>query len=794
MPRLSREQFETLVTEHHAAVHRSAARLLDSAAEAADVTQDVFVRVLEGKVRLDAAQSVRATLCWLATALARNARRSRRRRQDHEENAMNEHLTREADDPARVSAERDMQRAVLAVMETLPEDLRLPLQLRCQDELTFAAIGTALRIPESTAHDRVQQALQRLRTSLSGRGFAVATAGVPELLRSLPIQAPADLQARLLALGGEGAVTVTAGLAARLGIGLLSAAAVIGVAAYTTSWLGETAGEPAPAGTDRVAAMSAPAEPGTGQEPAPPTPDAARTAVAEASPVLIQENPAPKPIERLHGTVHDSGAWPVAGATVQVVAAGGLKAFQLAVVTTDQAGAFQLEFDPTEWHPSAVRLQVLEDRRLLLETPELALPRAADAAPLALVLSPEVGTALSRYELLVAVADEAGVALADVPVTLLEGDSPRPGYGGGAGEVKTGGDGMATLSGRSLGAKWLFVDGRPFGRVSHFELVQLDRAGAHRANVALPAGGALQARITTLQGALLEWGNVWLEDEATGLGFTGKLDGDGVASFRGLGKGTHTLHVTADWSLSPVRRSGLRAGAPMLELRLKPRAEEQDVGDHMAELHGELFDAATGEILSLGGFAVDVRPGRAGDTTLPTDRIVPRGPVQQMESGQTFTRFHEVGLTAGRWALVTDVPGYATAVLEVELRDREIRTGLRVPLHRGGEIRGVVRDARGQPVRRAHVFLVGIGELADRCVAEWRTRDDAADRHSATPTQLCSSAWTDEAGAFRLRDVPPDAEVRIVARHPEAGFAVLPGRVLRSGEQQVDVEVRLGAR
>lgn len=46
MPRLQRDQFESLVREHHTAVYRSAFRLLPDAADAADVAQDVFVRVL----------------------------------------------------------------------------------------------------------------------------------------------------------------------------------------------------------------------------------------------------------------------------------------------------------------------------------------------------------------------------------------------------------------------------------------------------------------------------------------------------------------------------------------------------------------------------------------------------------------------------------------------------------------------------------------------------------------------------------------------------------------------------
>jgi hypothetical protein len=511
---------------------------------------------------------------------------------------------------------------------------------------------------------------------------------------------------------------------------------------------------------------------------------------------LQQPSPAPIVVARFEGTVHDSEAWPVAGATVRVVAAGGLKAFALGETTTDQAGAFRLEFDESQWRPSAVRLQVVEGVHVLLETAELALPRPADAAPLALVLPPEAGIATSRYELLVAVADETGASLPEVPVYVLAGaERPqRPGQGGVEAEGRTAADGTATLTGRTLGGKWLFVDGRPLGRCSHLAPLALDRAGAHRVTVALPAGGTLEATISTLTGKQLEWANVWLEEDATGLTFPGQLRGDGSVAFSGLGSGTHALMVTADWNLSPARRAGLRAGEAGVHLRLKPRDEEQDVGDHMAELHGQLVDAETGEVVRWSGFAVDVLPARAGESTLPMDRITPRGPAQQMESGQTYDRFHEVGLAAGASALIAAVPGYAMSVAEVDLREGEVRAGLRVPLHRGGELRGVVRDGQGRPVRGAHVFVVGVGELADQCVAEWRVRDDSDDYRSAHPSFLASSALTDEEGAFVLRAVPPGVAMRVVARHREAGFGVLPGSVVRSGEKVTGIEVRLSAR
>lgn len=805
MQRLPRDHFEALVREHHAAVYRSAARWVGDHG-AADVTQDVFVRVLEGKVRLEAAHSVRATLCWLATRLAANDRRSRLRRSRHEETAMRadpnpaDDRSPDHEDPARRAADAEAHRAVAAVVQTLPDELRLPLQMHCQDELTFAAIGTALRVPTSTAHDRVQQALQRVRTALAGRGLAFAAAQVPELIARVDATAPSGLQTRLLALGESTAVS--AGIGARLLLGALAAATTVAVA--LVAWWPNHA-EPLPRREAAAVATAA----AVGQDPAAsgsPGPadrslvtpdDIAAGAPARAEPPLPTGTIELRTTSIFHGTVHDVGAWPVAHTTVEAIAAGGLKAFPLGSTSTDAQGAFRLEIGPHSLYPDAVRLRIVEGGHLLLETDELPLPREASEAALTLVLPATAGTALSRYELRVTVVDAHGLPLPDAPVALFAAGDPPPRPDGGSepeARATSGGDGIAPLRGRVLGTKWLFVDGRPSGHGSHFAPIELARTGAHEARVVLPAGGRLEVHVATFAGERLEWANVWLEDEASGLSHRAELAADGTAVFTALGGGTHTLHVSAGTDLSLVRRRGLRAGDGPIELRIKRRDDLRDVGDHQAELHGELVDAATGEVVAFGAFAVTVLPMRAGTSSLPSDCVEPPAPAQQLDLGGSSRSFHEVDLGAGRWAVLTDVPGYAPSVVEVELRDGEMRTGMRIPLQRGGELRGRVVDADGEPVSGARVFPLGTGDFADRCLERWRTLRGVDLDRLPEPTQPCTVAYTDTDGTFVLRRVPPGIELRLLAHQRERGAAVTAPLMVRAGEVQAGIDLRFDGR
>ena len=91
-------------------------------------------------------------------------------------------------------------------VDGLPDELRLPLVLRFEEGLTFAAVGSALECSESTAHDRVRHAIDALRARLSKLGFATVAMDLPvQLAGFAPPTVPAGAEAALIELG-SGAV------------------------------------------------------------------------------------------------------------------------------------------------------------------------------------------------------------------------------------------------------------------------------------------------------------------------------------------------------------------------------------------------------------------------------------------------------------------------------------------------------------------------------------------------------------------------------------------------------------
>ena len=153
-PILSATVFETLVREHHAEVYRSARRIVGNDADALDVTQQVFLRVLEGKSARWNSQERGRELRWLAARTALAHMRSARTRKDQEDqHVMDLSIERPDSAATRVEAQLELRRQ----LARLPDELLTALVLRFQEDWTFAQIASEQACSEPAAHDRVQR-------------------------------------------------------------------------------------------------------------------------------------------------------------------------------------------------------------------------------------------------------------------------------------------------------------------------------------------------------------------------------------------------------------------------------------------------------------------------------------------------------------------------------------------------------------------------------------------------------------------------------------------------------------
>jgi len=131
--------------------------------DAADVVQDVFVRVVEQGQRLE---KVRNPKAWLLTVTNRAAIDvTRRRRRQHTEPLENcAFLTVTDDDGERMLAATQ----VSVFLAGLPDTNRVVIYLKHFAGCTFAEIGDIVGVPKFTAASRYRNGIQKLRKLLEG--------------------------------------------------------------------------------------------------------------------------------------------------------------------------------------------------------------------------------------------------------------------------------------------------------------------------------------------------------------------------------------------------------------------------------------------------------------------------------------------------------------------------------------------------------------------------------------------------------------------------------------------------
>lgn len=176
-----REAFEELVRITHPEVYRMAYRLTGDHNDAADVTQDAFLRAFRAlpRFRGDAAFS---TWMYRITANCASAQLARRGRHRHTQLSAADGVADERadhDPEAQASAAAGWDRLTEAVAG-LPPRLRAVVVLRDIYDLPHDAIAAELGISVTAAKVRLHRGRRRLREELYPAAGAAGHGGPPE--------------------------------------------------------------------------------------------------------------------------------------------------------------------------------------------------------------------------------------------------------------------------------------------------------------------------------------------------------------------------------------------------------------------------------------------------------------------------------------------------------------------------------------------------------------------------------------------------------------------------------------
>lgn len=147
---------EALYTEHLAVVWRVLRRLGVQAASLDDAVQDVFVVVHRRLGELDFTTNPRALLAGIALGVARNYRRTQRRRGEPE--ALSERTADLRADPSHDASRSEAARHAQAILDSLDEDKRVALVLADLEGLSGPQIAEVLKVNLNTVYTRLRAA------------------------------------------------------------------------------------------------------------------------------------------------------------------------------------------------------------------------------------------------------------------------------------------------------------------------------------------------------------------------------------------------------------------------------------------------------------------------------------------------------------------------------------------------------------------------------------------------------------------------------------------------------------
>jgi RNA polymerase sigma-70 factor (ECF subfamily) len=157
----NRSAFEAIVCEHQAMVFGMAYHFLHDGSRAEDVAQEVFFRLYQN---LRAIKSPVHLMLWLRKVTSRCCIDALRKDPPDRQIRLDE-----SPEPAQAAGATDplLSKRLRRLVASLPENARMVVILRYQEELELAEIAEILEIPINTVKSRLQRALATLREKLA---------------------------------------------------------------------------------------------------------------------------------------------------------------------------------------------------------------------------------------------------------------------------------------------------------------------------------------------------------------------------------------------------------------------------------------------------------------------------------------------------------------------------------------------------------------------------------------------------------------------------------------------------
>lgn len=158
-------EFDRVYLEHYAALHHYAYTLLEDSAQADEMVQDVFLKILERDEPLSIHTSLKAYLYRSVHNECMNYFKHQKVKQKYQQRNMHQADNHTEHALNKLQYQEFEQRLLKAINE-LPEHCRTIFQMSRFDELKYAEIASQLGISIKTVDNQMVKALKRLRQQL----------------------------------------------------------------------------------------------------------------------------------------------------------------------------------------------------------------------------------------------------------------------------------------------------------------------------------------------------------------------------------------------------------------------------------------------------------------------------------------------------------------------------------------------------------------------------------------------------------------------------------------------------
>jgi len=175
----SEEAYSWLIAQYQPPVYNLTYRILNDTAEAADTTQDVFLKVFRGMKHFNGASTLKTWIYRIAVHEASNRRRWWFRHKSKETSmepqaeesfepvmAIKDTLVDDASSPFEDCARSEIKAQVEAALAQVPEPYRTALVLRDMEELSYEEIAEITDSTMGTVKSRITRGREQLKKRL----------------------------------------------------------------------------------------------------------------------------------------------------------------------------------------------------------------------------------------------------------------------------------------------------------------------------------------------------------------------------------------------------------------------------------------------------------------------------------------------------------------------------------------------------------------------------------------------------------------------------------------------------